>query len=102
MAIDFTHKNLDKPITIGKLSEICHLSDGYFSRLFMKIMGTRPVDYINRKKMGASQLMLITSDNPIEEIALEAGIENFSHFNRLFKKYSGTTPGEYRKLHRLV
>ena len=101
-AVDFIHQNLDKHITIGELADICHLSDAYFSRLFLRIMGARPLDYINRKKMESSQLMLITSDDPVEKIALETGIENFSYFNRLFKKYSGITPGEYRRLHRLV
>lgn len=101
-AVDHIHQNLAKPIMIGELAEICHLSNDYFSRLFLKVMGTRPVDYINRKRIESAQLLLITSNDLIEKIALETGIENFSYFNRMFKKYSCTTPGEYRRLHKLV
>ena len=101
-AVDFIHQNLGRPIQVNELADSCHFSNDYFSRLFLKIMGTRPIDYINRKRIESAQLQLITSNDPIEKIALESGIDNFSYFNRTFKKYSCATPGEYRKLHQLV
>lgn len=101
-AVDYIHQNLTKSIQINELAGICHLSNDYFSRLFLKIMGTRPIDYANRKRIESAQLQLITSNDPIEKIALENGIDNFSYFNRMFKKYSCITPGEYRRLHKLV
>ncbi|MGA2408585.1 MAG: AraC family transcriptional regulator [Bacteroidales bacterium] len=100
--IDYIHENLINTIRIKELAEMCNVSSDYFSRLFLKIMGTRPIEYINRKRIESAQILLITSDDPIEKIALETGIENISYFNRLFKKYSCSTPGEYRKLHQLV
>ncbi len=102
MAVDYIYQNLSKRIIISELAEICNLSKDYFSRLFLKTMGTRPVDFINRKRIESAQLLLITTDEPIEKIALETGIDNFPYFNRLFKKYSCNTPGQYKKLHRLV
>lgn len=101
-AVVYIRSNLSKQLTITELAGVCHLSEGYFSRLFLKVMGVRPIDYINRKRIEDAQLQLITTNDRIEKIALETGIDNFSYFNRLFKKYSGTTPGEYRKLHQLV
>lgn len=101
-AIDYIRMNLSKQLTIAELAKACHLSNGYFSRLFLKVTGVRPIDYINRKRIEDAQLQLITTNDPIEKIALEIGIDNFSYFNRMFKKYSGSTPGEYRKLHWLI
>lgn len=101
-AVRYIQQNISKPISLSELAEACNLSNDYFSRLFLKIMGTRPVDYINRKRIESAQLQLITSNDTIEKIALEAGIDNFSYFNRMFKKYSCVTPGEYRRLHQLV
>jgi AraC-like DNA-binding protein len=101
-AIDYIRMNLSKQLTITELAKVCHLSNGYFSRLFLKVTGVRPIDYINRKRIEDAQLQLITTNDPIEKIALEIGIDNFSYFNRMFKKYSGSTPGEYRKLHWLI
>jgi AraC-like DNA-binding protein len=101
-AVHYINENISKQICLNDLAGICHLSNDYFSRLFLKIMGIRPVEYINRKKIEEAQLQLIYTNDPIEKIALEVGIDNFSYFNRLFKKYSCNTPGEYRSLHRFV
>jgi len=102
LALEHIHQNLNKPIKISELAQLCYLSDDYFSRLFLKIMGTRPVAYINRKRMESAQMLLIATNEPIEAIAYETGIENLPYFNRMFKKYSCSTPGDYRRLHRLV
>ena len=101
-AIGYIHLNLSKPLTVTELAASCGLSNDYFSRLFLKVMGIRPIDYINRKRIEFAQLQLVASNDPIEKIALDVGIDNFSYFNRMFKKYSCSTPGEYRRLHRLV
>ena len=101
-AINYINENLHKNILIKELSDMCCCSNDYFSRIFLKIMGTRPIDYINLKKIETAQLLLITSDDPIEKISLEIGVDNYPYFNRLFKKYSRCTPGEYRKLHQAV
>lgn len=101
-AIKFIQKNLSKSIKLSELAEYSNISNVYFSRLFLKTLGTRPIDYINRKRIEEAQLQLVITNFPIEKIAIEVGIDNFSYFNRMFKKYSCTTPGEYRRLHRLV
>lgn len=101
-AIGYIQTNLSEPISIAEMAGICNLSNDYFSRLFLKIMGIRPVDYINRKRIEEAQMQLVNSNDPIEKIALKVGVDNFSYFNRMFKKYSCQTPGEYRRLHRLV
>jgi len=101
-ATNYIHNNLSKQLTISELAALCHLSNDYFSRLFVIIIGTRPVDYINRKRIEMAQLQLITTDDKVEKIALKNGVDNFSYFNRMFKKYACSTPGEYRRLHRLV
>jgi AraC-like DNA-binding protein len=101
-AIGYIQTNLSKPISIAELACACNLSNDYFSRLFLKITGMRPIDYINCKRIEDAQMQLVTTNDPIEKIALEVGIDNFSYFNRMFKKYSCIAPGEYRKLHRLV
>jgi AraC-like DNA-binding protein len=102
MATTYISQNLSRPIAVSELANYCHLSNDYFSRLFLKVMGTRPIDFINRKRIESAQLQLITTDDPLEIIALKSGIENISYFNRMFKKYACTTPGDYRRLHRLV
>ncbi len=95
-------KNLSKQLTLSELAETCTLSNDYFSKLFLKTTGMRPIEYVNRKRIEEAQLQLVVTTDPIEKIALDVGIDNYSYFNRMFKKYTCTTPGEYRKLHRMV
>jgi len=101
-AVEYIRKNHTRPIALSELAGAGNLSCDYFSRLFLKIMGTRPIDYINRKRIESAQMQLVTTNDPIEKVAIDNGIDNFPYFNRMFKRYTYATPGEYRKLHRLV
>lgn len=49
--INYIQNNITKTIKIKELAEICSLSSDYFSRLFMKTTGMRPIEYINRKRI---------------------------------------------------
>jgi AraC-like DNA-binding protein len=91
------HKNLHKPINISELEEICCLNGDYFIRLFKREMKITPVEYINRKKIEEAQLMLITENVPVKDIAYRISIDNIPYFYRLFKKITGETPGDYKK-----
>ncbi len=94
--LNYIRKNIDKPINIATLSNISNLSDDHFIRLFKKEMNRTPIDYINQKKIERAQFMLIVENIPIKDIAYELSFENISYFNRLFKKITGCTPGQYQ------
>ena len=49
-----------------------------------------------QKKIEKAQLMLVTSNMPVKNIASSLAFDNYSYFNRLFKKMTGVTPQEYR------
>lgn len=93
----YIRKNIDQNITIEEMISMCYLSKDHFIRLFKKEMGITPVQYINQKKIEKAQLMLITGNQSIKDIAYALSFENVYYFNRLFRKITGTTPVEYRK-----
>ncbi len=97
--ISYIDKNLGRKITVSELADKCHLHPDYFSRMFLKVMGVRPKEYIHRKRIQRSQLLLITSDMSLERIAVQAGLTNSAYLARIFKKYTDQTPAEYRKKH---
>lgn len=74
-AVEYIHKNLNRPITLTQLAGTENLSCDYSSRLFLKIMGTWPIDYMNRKRMESAQIQLITTNDPIEKEAIEKGLK---------------------------
>ncbi|WP_321478707.1 AraC family transcriptional regulator [uncultured Bacteroides sp.] len=93
----YIRKNLNKPISIRQLSDICFLTDDHFIKLFKKEIHCTPVQYINQKKIEKAQVMLIIDDLPIKEIAYHLSFNNISYFNKLFKSVTGFTPGEYKR-----
>lgn len=95
-SLQYIHENINKDISVSGLSNIACLSEDHFIRLFRNEMGYTPLKYINLKKIEKAQLLLLTTDTPIRDVAFELSIDNISYFNRIFKQYAGKTPGEYR------
>lgn len=95
-AIRYIHENVNNDISIGKLAEITFMSQDHFIRTFKKEIGHTPLKYINLKKIERAQLLLLTSEMTIREIAMELSFDNISYFNRIFKQYTSKTPSQYR------
>ena len=92
----YIRKHVYEPINIQSLSDISCLSNDHLIRQFKQQVGITPLQYINQKKIEKAQLILITSDIPIKNIAYMLAYEDHSYFSRLFKKMTGVTPQEYR------
>lgn len=95
--VKYIRNNIHKDISIEELKDMCCLSKDHFIRLFKNELQETPTQYIIQRKIERAQLMLITSDLLIKDIAYELSFENVSYFNRLFKKATGLTPSDYRK-----
>lgn len=83
--VNFIRKNIDKNIDIDTLAGLSCLSKDHFIRLFKSEMKTTPLQYIVKKKIEKAQLLLITKDLAIKEIAYTLGYDNYSYFIKLFK-----------------
>lgn len=94
--LKYIHNNIYDSIDIEYLASIACVTKPYLIRLFTKNFGISPLQYVNKKKMEKAQLLLITGNLPIKELAYELGFNDHSYFIRLFKKVIGTTPMEYR------
>ena len=90
------HNHLYDDIDIATLASIACITKPYLIRLFKQEFGLSPLHYINRKKIEKSQLVLLTTNQPVKEIAYTMGFNDYSYFIRLFKKAVGITPGDYR------
>ena len=94
--LDYINNHLYDEIDIGELAGVACVSKAYLIRLFKHEFGQPPLQYINRKKTEKAQLLLLTTDMPVKDVAYTLGVSDLSYFIRLFKKHSGTTPQEYR------
>ena len=98
-SITYIRKHINENIKIETLVDIACISKDHFIRLFKKETGMTPVQYISQKKIEKAQLLLVTEEMPIKEIAFLLSYEDHSYFNRLFKKITGVSPQEYRRNH---
>ena len=93
----YIENNLDKPITLEDMAKEVSLHPTYFSDLFAKQMGERPISYLTRARVGKAQILLATTDKPIKNIAWELGFKDANYFYRVFKKRLRLSPGEWRR-----
>ena len=71
----------------------------HVSRTAQRFLGQTPTDFVNARRMAHAARRLAGSSDPLPEIAAEVGIENLSHFHRLFREAHGLTPAAWRRLH---
>lgn len=97
-AIDYINHNYNKHITLTLIAEKVNLSSSYLCRLFKSEMGMSITNYINQLRMEkAGELLRNSSINVyMKEISAAVGIDDQLYFSRIFKKYYGVTPSEYR------
>jgi len=86
-------------ITVGELADMCHLSTTHFRRLFLSIMGTSPLNFINTTRIDRAATLLQATQDAVLEIAWAVGFSSVSSFNRYFARIAGVSPREYRNRH---
>jgi AraC-like DNA-binding protein len=96
-AMRYIQVNLKENLTVNFLAGRANLHQDYFSRLFLKHTGQRPLSYLHEKRIERAQYLIATTDLSYTQIAEIIGFQNGSHFSKLFKKITSLTPGEYKK-----
>ena len=86
--------------SVKTFAEKCCLSPNYFGDLVKKETGKTPVEFIQQKIIDIAKEELHSTDVTITEVAYRLGFQSSQHFNRYFKRCTGKTPTEFRKLSR--
>lgn len=95
--LDYIKSNIVQNISLKDAAKIANMSEKYFCILFKKETGKNFVDYVNNLKVERAKGLLKNRDVRTYEVAQQLGFENEGYFSKIFKKYSGFTPQEYRK-----
>ncbi len=93
----YIDNNFDKDIRLSDIANKLYISEQYLSRLFSTEIGMPMNEYLIRKRLEKVRKDLLETEKSITDIAFSAGFSNINSFNRLFKKYQGLTPSEFRK-----
>ena len=86
--------------SVEMLANACGMSPSHFRRVFHKVIGLAPKEYITRCFLNKAQKLLLTTDKSILEISMETGFQDSSGFNRHFLTKTNMTPSEFRKIYR--
>ncbi len=95
--VDYIDNNYAQAITMEELCEISGMSKQYLCRLFRNILDTRPMEYIAKRRIQAAKELLTGTKMSIEEITEQTGFCDSSYFCKLFRRYEGITPTQFRK-----
>ena len=92
----YISQNFNKNITLEDTSNYVHLHPSYFSTMFKQSIGCSFKEYLNMVRIEESKRLLANTDYPIIDIAIASGFEDQSYFSKVFKKYTGLTPKQFR------
>ncbi|HYM02195.1 MAG TPA: helix-turn-helix transcriptional regulator [Stellaceae bacterium] len=86
-----------EPLAIAALAREAAMSPYHFLRVFRHVVGMTPHQYILRMRLHRAALRLRQTDQSVLAVALDAGFDDLSTFNRRFKRVMGTTPSAFRR-----
>lgn len=84
-------------VGLKEIASNSNLSASYFHSVFTSVNGCTPHQYLIKCRISEAKKMLWYSEKSLEEIAEECGFGYQQYFNRIFKKETGISPGNYRK-----
>lgn len=93
-------KDLDSTLTTAQLARTVKLSTGYFCHAFKRTFGVPPHAYISEERVKRAQQMMLTTTDPLSQIAAACGLADQSHLSRLFRKTVGQNPNSWRRLNK--
>ena len=94
---NYVRHHLSEPVSVEKMAEAFYMSRPYLSGKFRQETGQTLTDFILREKTEEAKRLLRYSEKPLSAISAYLGFSSHAHFSRVFKKYAGVTPGEYRE-----
>ncbi|MDD3334337.1 MAG: AraC family transcriptional regulator [Eubacteriales bacterium] len=97
LAQAYMEANWDHEFQVTELAAHCKLSASRLYHLFKEETGISPIEYKNRARIRHAADLLLGEDLSVEWISEKLGYSSPSYFRRVFRKYMGMTPSEYRQ-----
>jgi AraC family transcriptional regulator len=94
---EFIEASLNSKIQLRDCASKAQLSASHFSRAFKATFGTTVLDHIRRRRVEQAQRMMLTSKQPLSQIALSCGFADQSHYCRVFHAVVGLSPNAWRR-----
>jgi transcriptional regulator GlxA family with amidase domain len=99
-ALAHLREHLHEPVMMDHLARQAGCGRARLFQLFKQNTGLTPNDYLQRLRIAKARELLTTTSQSVTEIAFAAGFASSQYFSRVFRKYTGQMPSEYRRRHR--
>ncbi|MBD2867924.1 helix-turn-helix transcriptional regulator [Paenibacillus arenilitoris] len=95
--LDYIEENLHTGMQVEELARFAYLHPNYFISTFKSVMGCSPIQYVTNRRIAAAKRLLAETKLPVAAVAKHVGMQNH-YLSRLFKRYTGITPVQYRRI----
>lgn len=93
----YIEEHAEEELSLTKIAKVVNMNANYLSENFKHVTGMKFVEYVARTRFERACGLLRDSNARVSEVAFAAGFQSLSQFNRLFKKFSGKSPTQYRE-----
>lgn len=95
-AKEFINEHKTEEISLDDVARRVNMSTFYFCKMFKKATGVTFTEYLSLVRVSKAKNLLLNPNLRISEIAFEVGFQSLTHFNRVFRKFVGQSPTQYR------
>lgn len=97
IVFNYVKTNFKEEITLEEIADLVSMTIPSFCRYFKKITNKTFTQFVNEYRLVHASKLLAEQPLSITEVCFECGFNNFSHFNKSFKAFTGENPSGYRK-----
>lgn len=87
----------NRALSLTEAAAAVHWSPGHLSKVFKSVTGYTFVSYVTLWRVSRAQLMLASTQMPVQRIATELDFRQVNYFSRVFRAYTGLSPSEFRR-----
>lgn len=98
--IEYIHENYQTELNLDKLADFMHLNKTYLCQLFKKEVGMTYIAYLTEYRVEQAKKLLRETSDSLAEISELIGYADPAYFSRIFKKYEGISPNQYRQTYK--
>ena len=95
----YIEKNLSEIVSLSEIATTFHVSLSYLEAVFKKNVGLSLMQYIIKSRINLATKKLTETKESVNKIALDCGFSSSTHFSNTFKKHTGFSPREYKRLY---
>lgn len=99
-ALKYMQEHLHEDLSRDAVADVACLSPSHFSRVVKQTFGQSFTELLAKMRVEKARELLTRTEKSLIRICLDCGFSDQSYFTKVFQKYTGRTPGEYRRLHR--